>query len=176
MQRNQSVLAACLLFCAACAHAASAGWQPDKNLGIVVAATPGGGYDNLARPMQRILQERKLVEPAVVLVHKPGAGGALGWAYLNQRTNDGHIISIISGTILGAQIMGQSQLKYTDFTTLPMMFNEYIGFHVKADSPIKDGRDLVERLKKDPNSLSFSPSTSSLITAMTFLRRTVRIS
>ena len=160
MQRNQSVLAACLLFCAACAHAASAGWQPDKNLGIVVAATPGGGYDNLARPMQRILQERKLVDPAVVLVHKPGAGGALGWAYLNQRTNDGHIISIISGTILGAQIMGQSQLKYTDFTTLPMMFNEYIGFHVKADSPIKDGRDLVERLKKDPNSLSFSPGTS----------------
>jgi putative tricarboxylic transport membrane protein len=160
MQRNQSVLAACLLFCAACAHAASAGWQPDKNLGIVVAATPGGGYDNLARPMQRILQERKLVDPAVVLVHKPGAGGALGWAYLNQRTNDGHIISIISGTILGAQIMGQSQLKYTDFTTLPMMFNEYIGFHVKADSPIRDGRDLVERLKKDPNSLSFSPGTS----------------
>jgi len=137
-----------------------ADWKPDKSLNLVVAATPGGGYDNLSRPMQRILQEQKLVDPAVVLVHKPGAGGAIGWSYLNQRPNDGHTIAIISGTILGANIMGQSQLKYTDFTTLPLMFNEYIGFHVKADSPIRDGRDLVERLKKDPASLSMSPGTS----------------
>ncbi len=160
MKPNPYWLAGCLLFCAACAQAAAPGWQPEKNLGIVVAATPGGGYDNLARPMQRILQERKLVDYPIVLVHKPGAGGALGWGYLNQRQNDGHIISIISGTILGAQIMGQSPLKYTDFTTLPMMFNEFIGFHVKADSPIKDGRDLIERLKKDPAALSMSPGTS----------------
>lgn len=142
------------------AVAASPEFKPSKPVEIIVAATPGGGYDNLARPLQHILQDDKVVETPVVLVHKPGAGGAIGWQYLNQRPNDGHTISIISGTILGANIMGQSKVSYTDFTTLPMIFNEYVGFHVKPDSPIKDGRDLVERFKKDPMSLSITPGTS----------------
>lgn len=143
------------------AHAADT-WKPDaKNIELIIAATPGGGYDNLARPLQKILIERKLVEPAGVLaIYKPGAGGAIGWNYLNQRPNDGHAISIISGTILGAQIMGQMETKYTDFTALPMMFNEYVGIHVRPDSPLKTGRDLIERLKKDPTSLSMTPGTS----------------
>ena len=140
--------------------ASAADFKPTKPVEIIVAATPGGGYDNLARPLQRILQDRKVIETPVVLVHKPGAGGAIGWQYLHQRPNDGHVISIISGTILGANIMGQSKLSYTDFTTLPLIFNEYVGFHVKPDSQIRDGKDLLERFKKDPMSLSITPGTS----------------
>ena len=140
--------------------AAAADFKPAKPVEIIVAATPGGGYDNLARPLQRILQDRKVIETPVVLVHKPGAGGAIGWQYLHQRPNDGHVISIISGTILGANIMGQSKLSYTDFTTLPLIFNEYVGFHVKPDSQIRDGKDLLERFKKDPMSLSITPGKS----------------
>jgi len=142
------------------AFSAAADFRPDRPLEIVVAATPGGGYDNLARPLQRILQGRKLVDQPVVLVHKPGAGGTIGWNSLNQRPADGHAISIISGTILGANIMGRTQTKYTDFTALPMAFNEYLGFHVRTDSPITGGRDMLDRFRKDPQSLSITPGTS----------------
>jgi len=142
------------------ATAAAAEFKPDRPLEIVVAATPGGGYDNLARPLQRILQEQTLVDRPVVLVHKPGAGGTIGWNSLNQRPADGHMVSIISGTILGAQIMGRTPVKYTDFTILPMAFNEYIGFHVRTESAITGGRDMLERFRKDPQSLSVTPGTS----------------
>lgn len=142
------------------APAAAQAFKPEKPVEIVVAATPGGGYDTLARALQRVIQDRKLIETPVVLIPRPGAGGAIGWMSLNQRPSDGHAISIISGTILGAQIMGQSKLRYTDFTTLPMVFNEYLGFHVRADSPIRDGRDLVERVKKDAQSITITPGTS----------------
>jgi len=40
------------------------------------------------------------------------------------------------------------------------LFGEYIGIAVKADSPIKSGRDLIERMKKDPASVSFGIATS----------------
>jgi putative tricarboxylic transport membrane protein len=56
--------------------------------------------------------------------------------------------------------MGQMDVKYTDFTALPMIFNEYVGMHVKPDSPIKTAGDLIERLKKDPLSLTITPGTS----------------
>lgn len=140
--------------------ATAADWKPERPVELVIAATPGGGYDNLARPVQKILNERKLIDSNVLAVYKPGAGGAIGWNYLNQRPNDGHAISIISGTILGAHIMGQMTSKYTDFTALPMMFNEYVGLHVRPDSPIRTGADLIERLKKDPGAVSMAPGTS----------------
>ena len=140
--------------------ACAAEWRPERNVELIIAATPGGGYDNLARPLQKILPERKLVDYGVVAVYKPGAGGAIGWRYLNERPNDGHVLSIISGAILGANIMGQMDVKYTDFTALPMIFNEYVGMHVKPDSPIKTAGDLIERLKKDPLSLTITPGTS----------------
>jgi putative tricarboxylic transport membrane protein len=47
-------------------------------------------------------------------------------------------------------------LSYEDFTPIAMLADEHIGFVVRADSPIKDGRDLLERLKKDPASVSMA--------------------
>ena len=34
------------------------------------------------------------------------------------------------------------------------MIGDFIGFAVRADSPIMSGKDLLERLKKDPSGLS----------------------
>jgi putative tricarboxylic transport membrane protein len=49
---------------------------------------------------------------------------------------------------------------YGEFTTIAHLFSEYISITVKPDSPLKTGRDLIERLKKDPASLSFGVATS----------------
>ncbi len=49
---------------------------------------------------------------------------------------------------------------YTAFTPVVKLFDEYISVTVKPDSPIKSGTDLIERLKKDPQSISFGIATS----------------
>jgi putative tricarboxylic transport membrane protein len=41
-----------------------------------------------------------------------------------------------------------------------MLFNEYVAFAVGADSPLKTGRDMIERLKADPSSLNFAIGTA----------------
>src|SRR6185369_15449888 len=43
---------------------------------------------------------------------------------------------------------------YQDVTTIAMLFDDYTAFVVKADSPLKSMRDVVERLRKDPGALS----------------------
>jgi putative tricarboxylic transport membrane protein len=55
--------------------------------------------------------------------------------------------------VLTNYIMGTSPLNYTDFTPIASLFNEYIVFSVNAASPIRTGKDLIERLKKDPKSV-----------------------
>lgn len=51
------------------------------------------------------------------------------------------------------------KMLYTDFTPVSILFGEYIGIGVKMDSPIKSGRDLIERLKKDPAAHSIGIAT-----------------
>lgn len=151
-----SIFAALMIFGGAHAQA----WKADKNVEIVVNTAPGSGQDTTARTIQKILQERKLVEAPINVNNKPGGGGVLAYSYLNQHQRDGHFVAIASKSLLTNHIMGRASLTYTDLTPLAVLFGEYICVAVKADSPIQNGKDMIERLKKDPNALSFGVATS----------------
>jgi len=141
-------------------HGQGAGWQPEKNIEIVAPARPGGLHDITARGLQRVFQTRKLIEVPVVVVNKGGGGGTVGWTYVAQQTGNAHVISLISVNLLSNHIMGASVLSYTDFTPLALLFNEYLGFAVRADSPVATGKDAVARLAGNPASLSIAVGTS----------------
>lgn len=145
---------------AGASHGQTAAWRPDKNIEIVAPANPGGLHDITARSLQRVFQTRKLVEVPIVVVNKGGGGGTVGWTYVSQQGADAHVISLIAVNLLSNHIMGVSRLNYTDFTPLAMLFNEYLGLAVKADSPVASGKDAVARLAKDPRALSVAIGTS----------------
>lgn len=139
--------------------AAQSAWRPDKPVEIIVNTAPGSGPDKTGRLMQKILQEMKNPE-AMVVTNKPGGGGAIAYGYLNQHPGNGHYVAIASKTLITTHVMGRSPVTYTDVTPIAHMIGEYIGIAVRADSPIRSGRDLIERLKKDPNAHSFGIATS----------------
>jgi putative tricarboxylic transport membrane protein len=56
-------------------------------------------------------------------------------------------------------LTGTTTFSYRDFTPVSLLYDEYVVFVVRKDSPIKTGQDLLERLKKDPASLSVSFSS-----------------
>jgi len=128
-------------------------WRPERNVEIVVGASPGGGTDITARVLQKILRDEGLVESSVV-VNKPGGSHTIAWTYLNQHRGDGHYISIVNEPFITNRIIGVSPLSYRDFTPLTVLFNEYMVFVVLPDSPIKSGAELLARLKADPSALS----------------------
>lgn len=128
-------------------------WKPERNVELIVPSGPGGSTDNTGRTVQALLQSLKLVDKSTV-VNKPGAGGRLGLVYLNQHAGDGHFISVSTVPLLTNHINGSSDVTYTDVTPLAQLFSEYILFAVRADSPIKTAKELADRLKQDPQSLS----------------------
>ena len=65
-----------------------------------------------------------------------------------------------SACILACVACGQGQVAYTDMVPLAQLFNEYVGFAVRPDSTISSGADVIERLRKDPGSLSIALSTA----------------
>jgi putative tricarboxylic transport membrane protein len=90
----------------------------------------------------------------MTITNKPGAGQVIGVNYLKQHAGDGHYIGIISATFLGDIIAGRSQVGLADISPIAQLFTEYVAFAVKADSPLKTGKDLVTRLKSDAGSIS----------------------
>lgn len=135
-------------------------WKPEKTVEIIVGTSPGGPQDRTSRLIQRILQEQKLVSSPVNVVNKAGGGGVIGLTYLSQHPGDGHYLLVNSITLFTNHIAGRTTLAYTDFTPIAVLGVEYVGIAVRAESPIKTGRELAERLRKDPASLSVSIGTT----------------
>ncbi|MBI3042674.1 MAG: tripartite tricarboxylate transporter substrate binding protein [Betaproteobacteria bacterium] len=141
-------------FFATTSHAQSDQWKPKGPVEIVVTGGPGGGNDRTARKIQQVLQELRLVDTPVTVANKPGGGGAIAWSYLNQHAGDAHYLSVTFPSLLTNHIIGRSTLHFRDFTPIAQLFTEYYVLMVRADSPLKSGTDLLNRLKQDPQSLT----------------------
>jgi len=153
VRRAQSVLAFAIVAAAAGGHAAE--WKPEKNVELIVGSAAGGPLDTTARLVQRYAEARNIGVP-ISVQNRPGGAHAIAMTNLNQHPGDGHYIAMVLSNLLTNRITGSHPLTYTDVTPLAMLSQEYIGVSVKADSSIKSGRDLVERLKSAPDALSFA--------------------
>lgn len=135
-------------------------WKPEKPVEIIIGTSAGGPQDRTGRLVQRVLQERKLVEQPLAVVNKPGGGGAVGLAYLAQHGGDGHYMQIVAQPLLSNHVAGRSKLHYSEFTPLAILGVEYVCVVVRADSPLRDAKELIERLRKDPGSMSIGVGTA----------------
>ena len=143
------------------ASAASATWKPDRNVEIIANTSPGTGSDTTARLIHKFLLEKKLIEVTAAVVNKVGGGGTIGLTYLTQHVGNGHYLMVTSPTMLTNHITGKSALNYTDTTPLAQLGSEAVVFSVRADSPLKSGRDLAERLRADPGGISIAIGNSA---------------
>lgn len=156
----QIVVLTSLLVCGGGSAAQPAAWKPDKAVELIVPSGPGGGTDKTARVIQKIWQDKRLLEVPVTVVNKSGGAGAVALTYLKNHVADPHFLQIVSAVLLTNHINGASSFNYTDFTPIARLMSEYIAFAVKADSPIITIKDLMARLQKDPASVSIAVGTS----------------
>jgi putative tricarboxylic transport membrane protein len=135
-------------------------WKPEKPVEIIIGTSTGGPQDRMGRAVQRLLQEKKLVATPLNVVNKAGGGGAVALNYMNQHVGDGHFMTVNALAMLTNHITGRSTIGPTDLTPLAMMGAEYVGITVRAESPLKTGKDVLDQLKKDPSSLSVAVGTA----------------
>lgn len=138
------------------ARAADADWKPTETVEIVVSQGPGGMTDLIARLIQQVVRNEGIVPVAVNVANRPGGGGAVGLNYLAKRPADGHTLSIANTTLLSTHIVGRSPMTYTHFAPVATLSQEHVAFAVHPTSPFRTGKDLLDRLKQDPGSVSIA--------------------
>lgn len=140
------------------AHAQKS-WRPEKPVELILPTAAGGLNDQMARLIQTILQEQKLVATPIVVMNKSGGNQTLAAVYLRQHPGDPHFLLYSTSSIFSAQITGLIQQHYTDLTPIALLMVERTAITVAADSPIKNMRDLIDRIKENPESLAFGMAT-----------------
>lgn len=135
-------------------YAQQSPWRPARAVEIVVPTAPGGAVDLTARLMQRILEGNRIIDVPVVIINRPGGGQTIAMNYLDQHVGDGHYLLNSTMSVMTSHILGRSKVNYTDYTPVAVLFGEAMTLMVRTDSPLKSGRDIQQRLKSDPKSLS----------------------
>jgi putative tricarboxylic transport membrane protein len=152
---------ACLFVSVVCsASAAQTAAYPQKSVEMVVAGAPGGGLDLLGRAMDAVLHESKLLNQPFVIKNMGGAGGNVAKAYTHQRKGDAHTVYVESNRIYLAKIVGTTELNHTDVTPLGRIMTEFLVWVVRADSPYKTAREILDKLKGNPAGVTFGVGTT----------------
>ena len=148
------VIAIALLF--ATAVNAQSLWRPEKTVEFIVPTVAGGNSDRLTRLAQKILQDRKLMTAPAVVFNRTGGNQTLALLYTLQHAGDAHYVLLSNPAIFTNELNGISTRRYTELTPLALLVIENTVLTVRAGSAIKNMADLSERLKADPESVSFA--------------------
>jgi putative tricarboxylic transport membrane protein len=140
--------------------AAQGAWSPQKNIEILVGSAPGGSNDKVARQVERVLVENKLVNRPIAVINRSGGGGSIALHSLLQQAGDGHHLIVFTPSMLTNHITGAAKVNHTNFTPVVNLFNDYIVFAVNEKSPIRDGKALREQLRKDPKAITVGFATA----------------
>jgi putative tricarboxylic transport membrane protein len=122
---------------------------------ITAPAAPGGGWDQTARAMQRVLAE---IEPgvSVQVENVPGAAGTIGLARFiqSERGNPGALL--VTGLVMtSGVILNGSPVSLADTTPIARLTGEYEVIVVPAASRFQSIGDLVAAFTADPGSISW---------------------
>lgn len=157
------------LLCAAAASAQAAAF-PERPVLLVVAGNPGGGLDLTGRALEVAMLETKLLPTGFVLKHMGGAGGNLAKTYVHQRSGDPYTLYVESNRVYVNKLVGTTPLDHRDLTPIARLTTEYLVWVVRADSPFKSAKEVLDKLKANPASIVFGVGTVPSNDQMNILR------
>lgn len=141
-------------------YASAQGWQPSRPIEYVVSSGPGAALDTAARKLKSMLERRKLVTQPIIITNKSGGSGVIALNTLVAHPGDAHWLTSFTSGMVNARAIGEMAVTYAEMTPIAVLFEEAIFVAVRADSPLKTAKDLVDKLKAQPASLSIGVATA----------------
>lgn len=113
-----------------------------NRLTLIVPADPGGGWDQTARAMQKVLEQEESLS-TVQVVNIGGAGGTVGLAKLaNER--DPNTLMVMGYVMVGAVETNLAENTLADTVPIARLTQESEIVVVPAKSPYKSIQDLLD--------------------------------
>jgi tripartite-type tricarboxylate transporter receptor subunit TctC len=134
---------------------------PSKPVSMIAPFPPGGVADIVGRPLAASM-EKTLKQP-VLVVNRPGAGGAVGTTSVAKAAPDGYTILMslssisifpVSDPMNGRPVPYQLQ----DFAPIALVTADPTILVVSADGPFKTIQEFIASAKAHPDKMNYSSS------------------
>jgi tripartite-type tricarboxylate transporter receptor subunit TctC len=128
---------------------------PERGLTLIVPYGAGGGTDITARLLARDL-EAVLGKP-VTVENRAGGAGWIGWGALAAAKPDGYTLGYLNVPSLYAGYLDPKVGRKESLDSFTPLTNHVIDYNiwaVKADSPFKTVKDVIDAAKKTPDSVT----------------------
>jgi putative tricarboxylic transport membrane protein len=146
--------AAAALVATMSAAPALAQFKPTKQVEIVVHNGPGSGPDIFGRTVSQIIEQEKLAPVRFQVVNKVGGGGVTAANYMVEKKGDPHTLGVFTSVWLTNPLVQKAAThKVVDMSPIARLVIEPAVIVVKADSPYKSLRDVMDAALKDPGKI-----------------------
>ena len=134
---------------------------PTHPVTMIVPFPPGGVADITARPVAEAMG--RILKQPVVVENRAGAGGGVGMQYVSRAKPDGYTIlmalSSISIIPVADRVLGRDPMyQLNQLVPIARFTADPTVLVVRADSPYKSVKDLVEAAKKKPGGIPYGSS------------------
>jgi tripartite-type tricarboxylate transporter receptor subunit TctC len=147
---------ASLVFAISLATAQDASFPKRGNIEITVLFPAGSSADVTARLLAQGMS--KQLGTNVIIVNRPGAGGAIGYKYVAAQKPDGYALVWNSNSISTTFHSGQSTVDYRAFEPVARVLAESPVLAVKGDSKWKNLNDFIADAKSRPGKITVANS------------------
>lgn len=127
-----------------------------KPIEFVVLFPAGSSADVTARVLAEGVA--KHLGTNIVVVNRPGGGGAVGYKYAAAQAADGHHLVWNSNSISTTHHTGMLPFDYRSFTPVARVQNETPVLFVRSEAPWKSLRDIVQYAQAQPGRLTVGNS------------------
>src|SRR5512136_356548 len=129
---------------------------PTKEVQIIIPWAAGGATDLIFRALAATTG--KHLGKAVVVVNRPGGGGAVGYTEAAQAKPDGYtLVSAVTPlTILPHQVT--TAFTYKNFDAIINVVSDPSMFLVRSDAPWKSLKEFLDYAKKNPDMITVGNS------------------
>src|SRR4029453_10407421 len=119
---------------------------PTKPIELVVPYPAGGGTAGAGRAFARAAA--KPLPQNIIVMNKPGASGAIGWADVINGKPDGYKMVLLATDLMAQPNMGFTKITYEDFTPIARLNYDPAAVTVKADAPWNTVEEFIAAAKK----------------------------
>ena len=150
------LFAAWALLAIAAAVPAQEAFPGRKPIEFIVLFPAGSSADVTARLLAEGVA--KHLSTIIVVVNRPGGGGAVGYKYAAAQAPDGHHLVWNSNSISTTHHTGMLPFDYRAFTPVARVQIETPLLFVRGEAPWKSLRDIVQQAQAQPGKLTIGNS------------------
>jgi putative tricarboxylic transport membrane protein len=134
-----------------CVASTAHAWEPTRPVELIVPAGSGGGADQMARLLERVIAVHGLMRQPIVVINKSGGDGAEGFLHIKANPSNPYKLLLVQSNLFTTPRATGIAFGYRDLSAVGMLALDHFVLWVQADAPFATAREYFDAIRAAPD-------------------------